>query len=372
MKELNISRTIVTKRREKGVTQEEIASYFGVSKASVSKWETGQSYPDITFLPQLASYFNITVDELLGYEPQMEKYDIQKLYQEYCSRFYLEPFDTVYQDCEETVHKYFSCFPLLQQMIVLYLNHFMLAPEPERGEQVLLRAVALAQRIEMESGDPVLSKEALNVEAIAYLMLKQPKKILELLGESLRLLDPQPGLTAQAWQMLGNSDKAVECLQVNSYQYLLSLLSSGTELMLINADKPDMMKEILHRSLVIIDLYHIDQLHPNTSLVLYLTAAQIFCSYKEKKPALDMLKKYVALAQTIEEFTLHKDNYFDQIEAWLEEFALGRYAPRNQQIIKQSVVQGITENPAFSILHSEPDYQLLLKHLSQISGGNNL
>ena len=56
MKEINIARAIVSRRKEKGITQDELASYIGVSKASVSKWETGQSYPDITFLPQLAAF----------------------------------------------------------------------------------------------------------------------------------------------------------------------------------------------------------------------------------------------------------------------------------------------------------------------------
>jgi transcriptional regulator with XRE-family HTH domain len=43
MKEINIAKTIVSKRREKGITQDELAEYIGVSKASVSKWETGGS-----------------------------------------------------------------------------------------------------------------------------------------------------------------------------------------------------------------------------------------------------------------------------------------------------------------------------------------
>ena len=57
MKELNIGTVLGERRREKGVTQEEVAAFVGVSKASVSKWETGQSYPDITVLPVLASFF---------------------------------------------------------------------------------------------------------------------------------------------------------------------------------------------------------------------------------------------------------------------------------------------------------------------------
>lgn len=43
MNELNIAKTLLRKRKEKGITQDELANYIGVSKAAVSKWETGQS-----------------------------------------------------------------------------------------------------------------------------------------------------------------------------------------------------------------------------------------------------------------------------------------------------------------------------------------
>ena len=64
MKEINIAKVIQKKRKERHLTQDDIAAYIGVSKASVSKWETAQSYPDITFLPQLAALVNISIDEL--------------------------------------------------------------------------------------------------------------------------------------------------------------------------------------------------------------------------------------------------------------------------------------------------------------------
>ena len=79
MKEINVGKMIILKRKEKKITQDELAKYIGVSKAAISKWETGQSYPDITLLPILAAYFNMSIDELIGYEPQMVKEDIQKL-----------------------------------------------------------------------------------------------------------------------------------------------------------------------------------------------------------------------------------------------------------------------------------------------------
>ena len=50
----------------KELTQEDVAEYLGITAQSVSKWERGESYPDITFLPALANIFETSVDLLLG------------------------------------------------------------------------------------------------------------------------------------------------------------------------------------------------------------------------------------------------------------------------------------------------------------------
>lgn len=60
-----IGKRIAKYRKEKGMTQEELASRMGVSGQAVSKWETDASCPDISILPQLCSVLGITTDELL-------------------------------------------------------------------------------------------------------------------------------------------------------------------------------------------------------------------------------------------------------------------------------------------------------------------
>ena len=50
----------------KELTQEDVAEYLGITAQSVSKWERGESYPDITLLPALANIFETSVDLLLG------------------------------------------------------------------------------------------------------------------------------------------------------------------------------------------------------------------------------------------------------------------------------------------------------------------
>ena len=62
---LPIAEKIRTLRRERGITQEELASALRVSFQSVSRWENGQTYPDIELIPKIAAYFSVTTDELL-------------------------------------------------------------------------------------------------------------------------------------------------------------------------------------------------------------------------------------------------------------------------------------------------------------------
>ncbi len=57
---------VASLRRERGVTQRELAAKVGVSDKAVSKWETGSSLPDIALLPPLAEELGVTVTELLN------------------------------------------------------------------------------------------------------------------------------------------------------------------------------------------------------------------------------------------------------------------------------------------------------------------
>ena len=55
---------IEEKRKEKGLTQQQVAEALHVTRQAVSKWENDVSYPDITLLKPLARAFGVSVDEL--------------------------------------------------------------------------------------------------------------------------------------------------------------------------------------------------------------------------------------------------------------------------------------------------------------------
>ena len=64
--ELLFAKRIRENRLKKGLTQEQLAQAIGISPQAVSKWERGDGYPDITLLPRIANFFQISVDELIG------------------------------------------------------------------------------------------------------------------------------------------------------------------------------------------------------------------------------------------------------------------------------------------------------------------
>ena len=70
-------------RQDKGLTQEQAANIFAISPQAVSRWECGTTTPDISLLPAIAEYFDVTIEELLG----TEKSQREKRIEEYITNF---------------------------------------------------------------------------------------------------------------------------------------------------------------------------------------------------------------------------------------------------------------------------------------------
>ena len=62
----NLGRRIADARRDRGLTQKDLAEKVGVTAQAVSKWERGSSCPDISILDEIACALGISVSELLG------------------------------------------------------------------------------------------------------------------------------------------------------------------------------------------------------------------------------------------------------------------------------------------------------------------
>lgn len=88
---MTIGANIKRLRKEKEITQEQLSVFMNVSCAAVSKWERGETYPDITLLQPLAYYFGVTLDELMGYDHEKVQVEIKEVIKEYTEALYTNP-----------------------------------------------------------------------------------------------------------------------------------------------------------------------------------------------------------------------------------------------------------------------------------------
>ena len=259
--DLPIGEEIARRRKQRGITQQELAVFMNVSKASVSKWETGQSYPDITSLPLLAAYFDCSVDELLILDSQLSAKEIQRIYQLLKDAFQTKIPSEVLALAQSFTKRYYSCYPFLLQMGSFYLNHWDLLPdvpvadssEGHPSEEALMEAKKttylkeaeiLYQRI-IAHGDNTLAQQAQQIEAYCLLMRNKPDEVFAILGTKTLSFLPSEPLIAAAFQQKNQLQQAEIVTQSAIYQYLILFMSLLTNyLAMLTQDEEQLEKNL--------------------------------------------------------------------------------------------------------------------------------
>ena len=368
---LRLSDNLVRLRHEKGVTQEEVADFIGVTKASVSKWEKGQSLPDILLLPQLAAYFDVTLDDLMGYSPWLSVEQIRKIYVDLSADFAALPFEEVYGKCQMLVKKYYSCYPFLLQMGLLCFNHYMLA-KPERQTDILKDIEALCSRIEQNSREPGLCNEALIVKMMIWLILGRYADAVDTLKPMINrynLYSEAQRRLIQAYYMKGDVHQAELSTQVAMYSHLLDLAANGTTFLAFYMDDLEKGTEIIRRINTVISEFDLKTLNLNSVLQFDYQCIIFYCAHQKLPEAMALVEAFVSGSLTIANkgAFLHGDDFFNHLEEWFEEFDLGTNPPRDTKFVQDSALQAL-ENPALSPLFELKEFKRQKERLQRKKG----
>ena len=132
---ITISENLKNLRQKKGSTQEDLAAYLDISFQAISKWERGGAYPDITLLPKIAAYYNVSVDDLLGVGKLKQREKIE----EYCVRANNEDALKVWREAIQEFPNDLS--------VILSLARAL----PDHNEKDLREQISLAERLINES-----------------------------------------------------------------------------------------------------------------------------------------------------------------------------------------------------------------------------
>lgn len=170
--EIHLKDTLRMLRRRKNITQEALANHLGITPQSVGKWERGEGFPDITMLPKIALYFDVTVDELLD----VGQARIDKMVMEYKEE------SAGYQNTGETEkaialwEKAYREFPNdCRVMAELMSALSMLALGMGGSRELAERIILLGERILQESSDMELRENAVQQLCYTYKSLGDNK-----------------------------------------------------------------------------------------------------------------------------------------------------------------------------------------------------
>lgn len=164
---MSIGTTIKRLRRERDITQEQLAECLGISASAVSQWECDKSCPDVSQLPILSNIFNVTTDEILSVNIQNNQKRIEALSKEAMDLFNAGSGT----EAESVLRRALTEFPnsckLMEHLsMILYCKAFSCGADKE---QALDESFELAERVMNDCTDIEIKAEAIRTVVNIYI-----------------------------------------------------------------------------------------------------------------------------------------------------------------------------------------------------------
>jgi len=184
--EIAIGERIKSLRKKREITQEQLADYLNISFQSVSKWECGDAYPDITMLPKIAMFFGVTTDELLCVDKVKEQEEINK----YTTRYY-EAVGKGHEEeaiaiMREANAKYPGNYRIMYHLAYV-MDRYAFSPErdTEYRQNANNEVISIGEKILAECKDNDIRHGIIEVMRRVYTGIGEKEKAKKLINENL-------------------------------------------------------------------------------------------------------------------------------------------------------------------------------------------
>lgn len=117
---MSLGKVIRKYRKNRNLTQEEMAGRLGVTASAVNKWENENSYPDITLLAPIARLLNISLDTLLSFREDLTTEEINEIVCEADSKLKEESYDEAFLWAKKKLEQYPNCEELIMNIAIIF------------------------------------------------------------------------------------------------------------------------------------------------------------------------------------------------------------------------------------------------------------
>lgn len=173
---MDIGTTIKKHRRNRDMTQEQLAEYLRVSVSAVSQWESGKTAPDLSLIPAICNLFGISADELLGINQEQKEKRVEEII-ENAKQYFRHDLKTATEILEAGIAEYPNHSSLMLYLMCVY---FWQNRGNEETLHFLDKSIRLAHRILQESTDDHIREQAKQTLCYAYDCKGETEKALEI------------------------------------------------------------------------------------------------------------------------------------------------------------------------------------------------
>ncbi len=293
--QIKLNENIKKYRKSMNLTQEELAEAFGVTVGAVSKWESGSNVPDILTLMQLADFFSISVDVLLGYS--MSSKNVKDISDRMDALLHEDKYDEAIAEAEKALVRYPGNFKILTSCADTYaIVSSVKDLKDYRNKAIELFELAL--RYVSQSDAPDQETFRLKFRIATLKGRDNPEKSLE----EFKKINYQ-GIAdiniANILRMMGKTDEAMETYTKVLVSILVNVLQFATEMYMVLVSMDDIKSykeanELMDWYMTIVDATSIDK-GKNSYLSKMKIMGLVF-----KALVLSCLKKYDDMGKCIE------------------------------------------------------------------------
>ncbi len=346
---LKIADAVRRLRKERKISQEELANALGVTAQAVSKWERNEGYPDITLMPNIAHFFDVSLEEVYG----LMETNGNKEICEYCNRTTFANYEDGVKIAREALEKYPNSYRLKENLAFALTGCLgQWTPPPEIWEEV----IALYEDILAHCGDPELLNGARLHLCQAYGYTDETEKAMQIACDLPRIRESQE-MVMSTFLKGSRKIEHIQWTMGNLLIYYDSLLRR-----LIAEDWYSEDEKItLYRKMLAIFELHAEEGEWNIGLAwsdgLYEDIAECYLRKGEPDNAIDALKKAAELA--VRE---------DSVDPETQKRSLLRNHPEvtiYSENVGRKYLRKNLEKSRFDPLRDTPEFQEILDSLTE-------
>jgi len=169
---IHLSENLRKLRFKNHLTQEQLAEIFTVSPQAISRWENGSTYPDITMLPSIANYFNISLDELMGMEEIRKSVKISDIYANASKYREDNMLDEAINMLRDGIKVYPNNYGFLSELALT----LTLKSNSESDDDLVSEAISLSERVLKNSTSEKLRSTTIANLCFLYLKANEHEK----------------------------------------------------------------------------------------------------------------------------------------------------------------------------------------------------